>query len=113
MPNPKRSGRKFLINKNRGKSQIPRYKIFISYSLNDIEDRDDLEFWNKVTRDAAFKAINENKAMDIPVTLLENGWVIRKFKDGTVEKIKKIEKRTLTGRSYRLTKGSILHVKSH
>jgi hypothetical protein len=114
MPNPKRSGRKMVTKKSQGKTQITRHRVFISFSsLNEIEDRNDLTFWNNVTRDAALKAINENKAMDIPVTLLENGWVVRKYKDGTVEKIKKLEKRTLTGQSYSLTKGSILHVKSN
>ena len=114
MPNPKRGGRKIVTNKRRGKTKASRHRVFFSFSsLNEIEDRNDLTFWNNVTRDAAVKAINENKAMDIPVTLLENGWVIRKYKDGTVERIKKIEKRASTDRPYRLTKGSILHVKSY
>lgn len=115
MPNPKRSGRNMVIRKSRGKSQVTHHRVFISISssLNEIEDRNDLTFWNNVTRDAAYKAINENKAMDIPVTLLENGWVVKKFKDGTVERIKKIEKKASTDRSYRLTKGAILHVKSY
>jgi hypothetical protein len=114
MPNPKRNGRKMVTRKSRGKAQVSRRRANLSFSsLNEIEDQNDLTFWNNVIRDAAFKAINENKAMGIPVTLLENGWVVRKFKDGTIERIKKIERKTSAGQSYSLTKGSILHVKSN
>lgn len=114
MPNPKRNGRKMVTRKSRGKTQVTFRRGNISFfSLNEVEDRNDSTFWNNVTRNAALKAINENKAMGIPVTLLENGWVVRKFKDGTVERIKKIERRTSSGQSYSLTKGSILHVKSN
>jgi hypothetical protein len=114
MPNPKRRGRKMLTKNIRRTVQISRRSKYISISsLNEIKDQNDLAFWNDVTRDAALKAINENKAMNIPVTMLENGWVVRKFKDGTIEKIKKIEKKASTAQTYSLTKGSILHVKSN
>jgi len=114
MPNPNRRGGKIVFKKIHGKAQITRHWKFTSFrSLNEIEDRNDLAFWSIVSRDAAIKAINENKAMGIPVTMLENGWVVRKFKDGTIEKIKKVERKISTDQSYSLTKGSILHVKSH
>lgn len=59
------------------------------------------------------KAINENKAMNIPVTVLEDGWVVRKSKDGSIEKVKELEKAAPINQSYSLHKGSILHVKSN
>ncbi|WP_276482677.1 hypothetical protein [Paraflavitalea pollutisoli] len=79
-------------------------------SLSEVEDGKDPSFWHKVTRDAAAKAINENLALNIPITVLEDGWVVQKYKDGTIVKVKEIEnegKEIFSG----LTKGSILHIK--
>lgn len=114
MPNPKRRGSKMFTKGRRGQIVSSRRKQYVSFSsLSDIEDRKDFLFWNKITRDAAVKAINENKALNIPVTVLEDGWIVRKFQDGTVVKVKKIETGKGTNKSYGLTKGSILHVKSN
>lgn len=114
MANPKRRGRKMFTKGKKGQIVSSRRRQYVSFSsLSDIEDRKDFLFWNKVTQDAAVKAINENKAMNIPVTVLEDGWIVQKFQDGTVVKVKKIETSKGTNKSYGLIKGSILHVKSN
>lgn len=114
MPNPKRKGNKLVIKKEHEKTRIIQFKKHISFSsLSEIEDENYMAFWDIVTKNAALKAINENKALNIPVTLLEDGWVVRKFQDGTVEKVKKVESKIPADKLHSLTKGSILHVKSN
>lgn len=81
------------------------------YSLSEIEDSFAESFLIDIARTAAINAINENKALHIPITTIENGWVVKKMQDGKVERISKLE--TLVDhRKKTLTKGSILHVKS-
>ena len=85
-----------------------------SYStLSDVEDKNDRGFWAKIAQIAAANAINENKAMNIPVTVLEDDWVVRKKMDGSIEQVVKIERRDQATRRNFLKKGTILHVKIH
>lgn len=103
MANPKRiSQLKFWTFKHRNQHT----------TLNDIEDMADKVYLIKMAREAAINAINENKAMNIPITVLEDGWIVRKKGDGSIEKIKEIyiKKATIKGRT--LKKGEVLHVKS-
>jgi hypothetical protein len=81
------------------------------YSLSEIEDSFAESFLIDIARTAAINAINENKALHIPITTIENGWVVKKMHDGKVERISKLV--ALAGpKNKALTKGSILHVKS-
>ena len=113
MANPKRRGRRTVIGRKAKTMHHSTDSAIVVYgSLDEIEDRNDMAFWNTVTRDAAVKAINENKAMDIPITVLEDGWVVRKLSDGTIEKVAKVET-TTANKPDSLTKGSILHVKTN
>lgn len=47
------------------------------------------------------------KPMNIPLTVIENGWIVKKTADGTVVKISPFEQKV----SNKITKGTILHVK--
>jgi hypothetical protein len=60
---------------------------------------------------AAANAINENKALGIPVTFIKDGWVVRRMPDGHIEKIKQVAEAAGRIRERKLRKGMILHVK--
>ena len=81
-------------------------------SLSQVEDVNDRTFLMNIARDAARNAINENRAMDIPVTIIENGWVVKKTTAGTTERITEVTNINTTKREKVLTKGSVLHVKT-
>ena len=49
--------------------------------------------------------------MNIPLTVVENGWIVRKTADGNVMKISRIE-HEVSPRRKPLTKGTVLHVKA-
>jgi len=63
----------------------------------------------QIGKRAAENAINENKALKLPLTYLKDGWVIREFPDGHIEKIKEIKPLHIP--SLKFKKGTILHVK--
>ena len=79
--------------------------------LSDIEEKGDRLFFTEVGALAAINAINENKAMDIPVTFMEDGWVVRRMPQGNIERVVKIENNAGVARNKKLTKGTVLHVK--
>lgn len=79
--------------------------------LSDYEEKDDRTFFTEIGRQAAINAINENKAMNIPVTFMEDGWVVRRMPGGNIEKIVEIELGRASFRERKLTKGTVLHVK--
>ena len=60
---------------------------------------------------AATNAINENKALGIPVTFIKDGWVVRRMPDGHIERIKQVAEAAGRIRERKLRKGMILHVK--
>lgn len=60
---------------------------------------------------AAANAVNENRAMGIPVTFIEDGWVVRRMPDGHIERIKQVAGAAGRIRERKLRKGMILHVK--
>lgn len=80
--------------------------------LSDIEEEKDRSFFVAVGVQAAANAINENRAMNIPVTFMEDGWVVRRMPQGNIERIAKIDRPDF-GRDRKLTKGTVLHVKVH
>ena len=92
-------------------SRAARRHIAINTDLSDFEDKKDHIFFIEVGRQAAANAVNENKAMNIPITFLKDGWVIRKMPNGDIEKVAKLGPSTTTTRQRRFTKGTVLHVK--
>lgn len=60
-------------------------------SLSYYEDHNNNSFLDKAGQEAAKNAINENKALGLPITYFKDGWVVREMADGKVEKIKKVE----------------------
>jgi hypothetical protein len=115
MPNPKRKNRK----RKRKASSYLNYKrsrkvMMLHYSsLSDIEDsKYSANILLEIGIKAGINAINENKAMNIPLTVIENGWIVKKTADGTVVKIAPFEQE-VSNRVNPLTKGTILHVKGN
>ncbi len=84
---------------------------FRGTQLSDFEDGHDRQFLVQVGRDAASNAINENKAMNLPVTYLKDGWVVSRMPDGRIERISEIKKSVGVASERKLTKGTVLHVK--
>jgi hypothetical protein len=115
MPNPKRNIRKARPgamfswkHKRSGKIVTEHY-----LTLSDIEDsKYSANVWFELGLRAGFNAVNENKAMNIAFTVVENGWIVKKTADGNVEKISPIE-HEVSNREKPLTKGTILHVKGN
>jgi hypothetical protein len=111
MPNPKRKNKKRHWTAT-GKFQVIGLKPSWRYgTLSDVEDRNDRNFLINIAASAATNAINENKAMNIPLTVMEDGWVVKKTSEGQVLKVAQIDKKGR--REMVLTKGAILHVKGN
>ena len=95
-------------NKRPGKVRVGLYS-----TLSDIEDSEDnTRILIEIGKKAAINAINENVAMNIPLTIVEDGWIVKKTADGNIVKISPIEKQ-ISNRKKPLTKGTILHVKGN
>src|ERR1700755_800563 len=58
--------------------------------LNKLEDHDFDVFFSVIGERAATNAINENKALGIPITYLKDDWVVREMPDGSIEQIEHI-----------------------
>lgn len=100
------------VNSAQRKNNSRARRAFISYGdLSDIEETRDRTFFIKIGKDAAANAVNENKAMHIPITFLQGDWIVRRMPSGEIEKIHQIKKESDTSRKRKLTKGSVLHVK--
>ncbi|SFD24232.1 hypothetical protein SAMN05518672_1011218 [Chitinophaga sp. CF118] len=113
MPNPKRRAaiRNQSFNSKKVKVAIPVHGGRKYATLSEVEDRNDRSFLANIAKNAAVNAINENKAMNIPVTVTEDGWIVKKYVDGTVIRVAPIERRVAVQRRILLTKGTVLHVK--
>lgn len=109
--------KRIQVKRGRWLSMNPfrRLKSSNSSHLNDewavMEGSDAFEtFIAEAGRRAVTNAVNENKALGIPVTFMEDGWVVRRMPDGHIERIKQVEE-TPQIRERKLRKGMILHVK--
>ncbi|MBC9934860.1 hypothetical protein [Chitinophaga qingshengii] len=80
---------------------------FELYDLGDFEDSSDYQFFEMIGKRAAANAINENKALGLPVTYLKEKWVVREYTDGRIEKIVKIESES---RLREFKKGEVIHI---
>lgn len=78
--------------------------------LSTIEDGTDTSMLEKIGARAAINAINENRALQLPLTYEKDGWVVREYADGHIEKIEKIITSEI---SSGFKKGAVLHVKFH
>lgn len=79
--------------------------------FSEVEEQKDSSKLMEIGNRAAINAINENKALKLPLTYIKDGWVIREYPDGHVERIEEI-KQLLTP-SVKFKKGTALHVKLH
>jgi hypothetical protein len=77
--------------------------------LSVIEDGADVRILKKIGERAAVNAINENKALSLPLTYEKDGWVVREYSDGRIEKIEKIITSTISTSDFK--KGTVLHVR--
>lgn len=102
----------------RKKSGSGFYQSLKSRSTSEVGDMTAYEehlpngFFEMVGRRAAINAINENRAMNLPVTGVKNGWVVREMPDGSQVRISEIY--VIPSDQYRerkLVKGAVIHVR--
>ena len=67
--------------------------------------------FSEIGKLAATNAINENKALGIPVTFLQGEWVVRRMPDGSIERLERIPPASGKMREGLLKKGTVLHVR--
>jgi len=96
------------INRDKNLNTVRRWKVG---EQTDYEEQAPPGFFDRIGRRAAANAINENRAMNLPVTRLRDGWVVREFPDGKLERISQIK--VISNDIYRdrkLVKGATIHV---
>jgi hypothetical protein len=76
--------------------------------LSAIEDATDTSMLEKIGVRAAINAINENKALQLSLTYEKDGWVVREYADGHIEKIEQL---IVPEISSDFKKGTVLHVR--
>lgn len=74
--------------------------------LPELIDEEDADLLARLAREASRQAVREVKAHGLPLTVVENGYVVKKYHDGRVEVISKVEPPSL-----RHTKGTVLTFK--
>ncbi|GAA3918113.1 hypothetical protein GO495_20570 [Chitinophaga oryziterrae] len=82
-----------------------------SWDLSFFEETGDPDFITKIGIRAGINAINENKAMNLPITYMADGWVVQRMPQGDVVRIAEIKTPKEVTRNKKLTKGSVLYVK--
>lgn len=109
----KKTGRFVKSGEKTEKRQLRSSNLLhTSNDLNEYEEKTDYNFFSRIGRDAAANAINENRAMKLPVTYMKNGWVVRDMPEGGQIRIAEIQvKADVVARIRKLTKGTILHVR--
>ncbi|QEH40683.1 hypothetical protein [Chitinophaga sp. XS-30] len=91
-------------------NQTPRSRGVHEEDLSAMEEFMDRSFFREIGIKAATNAVNENKAMGIPVTFLQDDWVVRRMPEGNIEKVTRVSGSDRI--KYRqLKKGTVLHVK--
>ncbi|MEJ5092306.1 hypothetical protein D3C87_1452280 [compost metagenome] len=76
--------------------------------LKDMQKLKERQLLSKIAREASIVANRENRALGLPIQIVEDGYVIEKFADGSKRTIKKLEK---VKSKVRLKKGSVLCLK--
>ncbi|WP_291911986.1 hypothetical protein [Chitinophaga sp. CB10] len=80
--------------------------------LLDFEANMPADFLNNIGRQAASNAINENRALNLPITIVRDGWVVMEMPDGTTKKLSQVH--TIQQEQFRkmnLVKGAVIHVR--
>ena len=114
MKNSKKGRFQTAYNARKKKNNSRASRVFISYNLKDLSDVEEIKdrtFFFKIAKDAATNAVNENKALHIPITFLQDGWIVRRMPNGNIEKIQQVKVNEGAYRKRKLTKGTILSVK--
>ncbi|MBV7533103.1 hypothetical protein [Chitinophaga sp. sic0106] len=79
--------------------------------LLDFEEHMPAGFFNEIGKQAATNAINENKAMNLPITFLKEDWVVVQLPNGTLKQISQVQLPTSDElRQKNLVKGAVIHV---
>lgn len=99
-------------SKKRTRLRASAFKERIVLDLSQFEDQKDKTFLEKIGKQAAMNAINENKALGIPVTFWENGQVVRRMPDGQVQPLQQSTARIEIAPGRKLKKGTIIHVRT-
>lgn len=103
-----KSGKAFKRLKNRGLGKRRTRLAMTGFTdLSQYEEEKDKSFLEEVGKKAAKNAVNENKALGIPVTFLKDDWVVRRMPDGSIVKLKQVK---LSGKLIKLKKGTVIHV---
>lgn len=106
---------RYTIPSDKQRLRKTKRKVFLSHNndLSEYEEGSDRSFLESIGIRAAHNAINENKALGIPITFWDNGKVVRRMPDGHIEPLSKQaispQKHTLKAGKI-LKKGTILHV---
>lgn len=107
----RRISRKIASRKGTGKK--PRYLHFSAYrsipkkDLNELEENGVETVFATIGKRVAMNAINENKALGIPVTFWQDGWVVRRMPDGSIERVQQATQ----VREKQFRKGTVLYVR--
>lgn len=99
--------------KNRGRAirEEAQGEVAGFTDLSQYEDQMNTSFLEEVGRRAARNAVNENRAMGIPVTFLHNGWVVRRMPDGSIVKLSQVIQSIQSTPARKLKKGTVIHVR--
>lgn len=95
-------------NRAKNLNAVRRWRV---WEPTDYEEQAPRGFFEEIGRRAATNAINENRAMNLPVTMMKDGWVVREFPDGKLERISQIQATSSDiYRHRKLVKGTIIYV---
>ena len=100
-------------NRGIGAGKIRRYfrlsasRKLRGQDLSELEENGFEAMFANIGRRAATNAINENKALGIPVTFWQDGWVVRRMPDGSIERLQQATQ----VREKQFRKGTVLHVR--
>lgn len=83
------------------------YKNQKEQDLSELEENGFEMIFANIGEQAATNAINENKALGIPVTFWQDGWVVRRMPDGSIERLQQAAQI----REKQFRKGTVLHVR--
>ncbi|WP_217602393.1 hypothetical protein [Chitinophaga sp. GbtcB8] len=95
------------VSKIRHYFRLSAYKKLKEQDLSDLEEKGFEVMFANIGKRAATNAINENKALGIPVTFWQDGWVVRRMPDGSIERLQQAAQ----VREKQFRKGTVLHVR--
>jgi len=104
----RRTSRKIAAFAGKGKKlRLSGAKITRGKNRVELEEQGFESIFAAIGKRAATNAINENKALGIPVTFWQDGWVVRRMPDGSIERVQQATQ--LKEKQFR--KGTVLHVR--